>query len=316
MSTTIADLNALALPELYEELSAGGLVDRLIALMRDEDLGVSAQCGDITAIATAGAMDAEEHAVVVRSRGAGVVSGLATLPVLIDAFAPETSCEVLSHDGATVTAGDELARLAGPSLELHTLERPLLNLVGRLSGVATRTSEFVRTVRKAMDSSVEVLDTRKTTPGLRTREKYAVRCGGGTCHRIGLYDAVLVKDNHIAGVSVDGLAAHIARLAEVARADRALRFVEVEVDTLDQLAALLTVDAGVIDVVMLDNMAPPMLRKGVAMRDAKRPELLLEASGGVNLDTIGDIARTGVDRISVGSLTHGATWLDVGMAAD
>ena len=316
MISNSVDLNSLSLPDLYAQLVSGGLVDRLIALMRDEDLGEDGTCGDITAIASASTRAEDEHAVVVRTRADGIVAGLATLPALVEAFAPETSCEVLSHDGAHAKKGDELVRLAGPSLELHTLERPLLNLIGRLSGVASRTGLFVRAARDAADRDVEILDTRKTTPGLRLLEKYAVRCGGGSCHRIGLYDAVLVKDNHIAGVGTDALAAHIDSLVRAARNDRPLRFVEVEVDTLEQLDALLTLEPGTVNIALLDNMGPDVLRDGVARRDAHNPSMLLEASGGIDLDTIGDIARSGVDRISIGSITHGATWLDVGMDAD
>ena len=291
------------------------MVRRLIELMRDEDLGLGAHTGDITAIASGIARERDEHAVEVRARAEGIACGLALLPDVFDVFAPSVSCEILSYDSAVVSAGDPLVRLAGLSHELHVVERPLLNIIGRLSGVATRTAAFVRAARDATPHKVEILDTRKTTPGLRMLEKYAVLCGGGTCHRIGLYDAALVKDNHIASVENDALAAHIERLATAARSDRPLRFFEVEVDTLDQLEALLELDAGVIDIVMLDNMGPDLLKKAVTLRDEHQPTLKLEASGGVSLDTIGAIARSGVDRISVGSLTHGATWLDVGMDA-
>lgn len=315
MTTALEDLNALSLPDLYGRLSAGGLVRRLIGLMRDEDLGTGDDAGDITANASAGVSDRAVSTVEVRTRASGVVAGLAAIPDLLEVFAPHVSCEALRADGVMVDEGDALARLSGPTVELHVIERPLLNLVGRLSGVATRTAAFVRAVRDATDRSVAVLDTRKTTPGMRVLEKYAVRCGGGSCHRIGLFDAVLVKDNHLAGVATDALASHVQRLAEEARSRRPLRFVEVEVDTLGQLDALLMLPAGVLDVVMLDNMTTELLREAVARRDERQPSLLLESSGGVSLETIGGIARSGVDRISVGSLTHGATWLDVGMDA-
>jgi nicotinate-nucleotide pyrophosphorylase (carboxylating) len=157
-------------------------------------------------------------------------------------------------------------------------------------------------------------DTRKTTPGLRVLEKYAVRCGGGMCHRIGLFDAVLIKDNHIAGVGLAELAGVVSGAARKARAERReLQFVEVEVDSLDQLERVLTLERGVVDIVLLDNMGPPELRRAVQMRDASKCEPELEASGGVALQSVRAIAETGVERISAGTLTHGAVWMDVAM---
>jgi nicotinate-nucleotide pyrophosphorylase (carboxylating) len=158
-------------------------------------------------------------------------------------------------------------------------------------------------------------DTRKTTPGLRVLEKYAVRCGGGFCHRIGLFDAVLIKDNHLAGVSIAELPTFVARAAERAKgiAPRNTSFVECEVDSLEQLSALLTLPTGTLDIVLLDNMSVGQLKKACAMRDRANPKLELEASGGVNLKSIPAIASTGVDRISVGALTHSAVQLDIGL---
>jgi nicotinate-nucleotide pyrophosphorylase (carboxylating) len=156
-------------------------------------------------------------------------------------------------------------------------------------------------------------DTRKTTPGLRVLEKYAVRCGGGMCHRIGLFDAVLIKDNHIVGVGLDRLAAVVAEASRRARDEREVSFVEVEVESLAQLERVLGLGPGIVDIVLLDNMGLDDLRRAVAMRDASASKPALEASGGVRLDTVRAIAETGVERISAGTLTHGATWLDVAM---
>lgn len=317
MNTSPIDLNALTLDDLYAELASTSLVRRLIELMRDEDLGVGEHAGDISVrcFSAIPGVHTGRRSVEAVLREPGVVCGLATLSDLLNVFAPGVESKHFVHDGDFVDAGTELMRLTGNAEELLVLERPLLNILGRLSGVATRTAEFVRAVREATEAPVQILDTRKTTPGMRVLEKYAVRCGGGSCHRLGLHDAVMLKDNHIAGIPLDELPGRIEVGSISAHATRPLRFFEVEVDTLDQFDALLTLDEGVIDIVMLDNMGMDLLEIAVAMRNERAPGLLLESSGGVTLDTIGAIARTGVDRISIGSLTHGATWLDVGMDA-
>lgn len=304
------DLNSVPLPELYAELASTGLVRRLFELARDEDLGPEGSIeGDATS--QAAAPDDRNVSAELAMRGAGIVAGLAAVPDLISVIAPEASFETTRPDGSVVHPRDAVATVSGPARQVLALERPMLNLVGRLSGVATRTARFVQQVER---TGAQVLDTRKTTPGLRVLEKYAVRCGGAQLHRIGLYDAVLVKDNHIAGVPDDDLAEIITAL--VARARRAnddLRFVEIEVDTLEQFQRLLELPEGTIDIVLLDNMDPSLLRRAVKMRLDKRSPVRLEASGGIDLDTIRVVAEAGVDRISVGSLTHGATSLDVGL---
>jgi len=190
-----------------------------------------------------------------------------------------------------------------------TFERTLLNLVSRLCGIATRTATFVATA----GGGALVTDSRKTTPGLRRFEKYAVACGGGYLHRLGLDDAVMYKDNHLAAVPEADLAAALSDAIRRARADRPLRFTCVEVDRLDQLDVVLGLDAGLVDIVLLDNMDPDTLREAVSRRDAAGSRVVLEASGGVTLETIAAIAATGVERIAVGSITHGATWLDIGL---
>jgi nicotinate-nucleotide pyrophosphorylase (carboxylating) len=253
------------------------------------------------------------------ARAPGVIAGLAAAPEIVRLFAPQCTLTLLAKDGQAVTKGAKLATLRGPVRQILAAERTLLNLVGRLSGIATRTREFVRTMHAGpkLDKSIRgsLFDTRKTTPGLRVLEKYAVRCGGGACHRIGLHDAVLIKDNHIAGVTDRELPSAVAKAAAKARSTwpGRLRFIEVEVDTLDQFKALLTLPSGTINIVLLDNMPPPMLRKAVVLRDKLQPSLELEASGGITLQTVRKIAETGVDRLSVGSLTHGAVSLDVAL---
>ena len=180
---------------------------------------------------------------------------------------------------------------------------------------ATRTAAFVRTTE---GTRAHILDTRKTTPGLRVLEKYAVRCGGGLCHRLGLHDAVLIKDNHVAGLDLDGFQARIGEACAHAAGEREagrLRFVEVEVDTPEQFERALAIEPGLIDFVLLDNFSTEQLTAAVARRDGAGSAIRLEASGGVTLETAGPITRTGVDRISVGGLTHHAVSLDVGLDA-
>lgn len=297
-----------SLDGLYRRLHGTGLVRRVIELARDEDLGPAGV--DATSTACDG-MAARSRADLVARQG-GIVAGLAVMADVIEVFAADVSLDLRARDGERVEDGHVLARLEGSTLGLLAIERTVLNIVGRLSGVATLTSRFV--ARVPAGSRARVYDTRKTTPGLRVLEKYAVRCGGGESHRLGLHDAVLIKDNHIAGVRPGGLGAFVERAS--ARARRATPppgFVEVEVDSLEQLGELLTLPPGTVDIVLLDNMEPAAMREACARRDARAPALELEASGGVSLETIGAIARTGVDRISVGKLTHSAASLDVAL---
>ncbi|MEM8835882.1 MAG: carboxylating nicotinate-nucleotide diphosphorylase [Planctomycetota bacterium] len=300
-------MNDESLQDLYDAIESTGLIRRLFELARDEDLGKDGHPGDVTSIA----FDVPDHTIRahVRARDAGTLAGLACVPTMIDVFAPRTLLQKTLDDGSLFGPGDTLATLVGPAREVVEIERTLLNTLSRLSGVATLTARYVEAVGSG--TRAHVYDTRKTTPGLRVLEKYAVRCGGGRSHRLGLHDAVLVKDNHIASVAPDSLAERLR--AARARVTSPLQFVQVEVDSLPQLDALLALDAGVIDIVLLDNMTMDQLREAVARRDAHQPCLLLECSGGVRLDTIRDIARTGVDRISVGALTHQAVSLDIGL---
>jgi nicotinate-nucleotide pyrophosphorylase (carboxylating) len=272
---------------------------RLVELALAEDLGTT---GDRTSLATIPA-DATGRAAFV-ARSPGVVAGLPVAAMVCAAVDPQLAFAVVTPDGSRLERGTVLATVAGPLRAVLAAERTALNFLQRLSGVATLTRAFVDA---AGGHRAQLLDTRKTTPGWRLLEKYAVRCGGGVNHRVGLYDGVLIKDNHLAGLGGD-----VRRAVEAARAypGNAGLPVEVEVDTLEQLEHALAVRA---DIVLLDNMPPDLLRAAVARRDAVAPGVLLEASGGVNLRTVREIAATGVDRISVGALTHSAPALDVGL---
>lgn len=310
--SSLIDLNTLPLPEVYRALAASGLVSRLLELARDEDL---ATVGDVTSECSIGPESTATGVIVARS--GGVLAGLVVLPEIGRLLAPGCAVRMLVCDGDSVEPGTSAAEIRGPLREILAFERTALNILGRLSGVATRTRKFVEAV--GVGARGKLYDTRKTTPGLRVLEKYAVRCGGGCCHRIGLFDAVLMKDNHIADVAPSELGEHAARAAARARRQgHPLRFVELEVDSLDQLQSVLQVQATApedsrIDIVLLDNMGPDRLRQAAQMRDRVCARVELEASGGVTLDSIGEIARTGVDRVSVGSLTHGATWCDLAL---
>lgn len=309
-------LNTLPLGSLYAHLAQSGLVRRLLELAHEEDLGapargseVPAASGDVTTWACIPAWKQGVGQVVARK--GGVVAGLAVVPEMMRLFAPGCSFDAQASDGDEVGHEAVLGVLRGPLDEILELERTLLNLLGRLGGVATLTRTYARAIPAG--ARARLFDTRKTTPGLRVLEKYAVRCGGGYCHRIGLHDAMLIKDNHLAGVGVEALAAFVHEAVMRARRERTLAFVEVEVDTLEQLTALLTLPAGVIDMVLLDNMNAARLRQAVAMRDRAGSAIELECSGGVTLATLPELAGTGVDRISVGALTHSAVSLDVAL---
>lgn len=311
----IHDLNALDLASLYAELSKSGLVRRLIELARDEDLGPPPGLDATSASIRHKNRSADA---LLNARKACTVAGLAAVPDVLAVYAEALSAPLafrpLRADGDTVPANTTLGVITGPRAAVLAAERVVLNLVSRLSGVATLTRAYADRIRaEAPGSPARLYDTRKTTPGLRVLEKYAVRCGGGRSHRLGLYDAALLKDNHLAGVPTSELPALVAAAAHAARAHTPLRFVQVEADTLDQLDALLTLPGGVIDIVLLDNMTPEQMQAAVPKRDRANPALELEASGNVRLETIGAIARTGVDRISAGALTHQATSIDIGL---
>jgi nicotinate-nucleotide pyrophosphorylase (carboxylating) len=195
-------------------------------------------------------------------------------------------------------------------MSLLTLERPVLNVLSYLSGIATQTRTCVQSL---VDTTCRVFDTRKTVPGWRGLAKYAVRCGGGFCHRIGLYDAVLVKDNHLEGTQPGELTQLLNEKLAGARKAAPLKFVEVEVDSIEQLKHVLQCDAGLIDVILLDNMSIQDCTTAVQLRNETAPNVALEASGGLSLDTLRAVADTGVDRVAIGRLTHSVTALDLAM---
>jgi nicotinate-nucleotide pyrophosphorylase (carboxylating) len=249
-------------------------------------------------------------AVVVRQ--SGIVAGLMAGEVALDEMDVQVRWRAVVKDGDAVAAGQCLAELDGDVRDLLTAERLLLNIIGRLSGIASLTRTYVDTIQ---GTGARIYDTRKTTPGWRRLEKHAVRCGGGQNHRTGLYDAVLIKDNHLALSGVlPGEAVRRARQFLETSLPMDLRgeamIVEIEVDTLEQLDDAL---AAAPDIVLLDNMTLDQLREAVERRNRVNRSVELEASGGVTLHTVRGIAETGVDRISVGALTHSAVNLDVGL---
>jgi nicotinate-nucleotide pyrophosphorylase (carboxylating) len=261
-----------------------------------EDLG---RAGDITSLACLEA--GTRLSAAFAARQPGVIAGLGCARLAILAMDGEARFEAEVADGARVAAGAVLARVEGEARALLAAERSALNLLGRLSGVATLTAAYVAAVA---GTGARIVDTRKTTPGLRALEKYAVRCGGGTNHRFGLDDAVLIKDNHVAACGGVGEALRRARAA----AGHLVR-IEVEVDSLAQLAEALEHRP---DVIMLDNFSLADLGEAVALAAGRA---VLEASGGISLETARAIAATGVDVISVGALTHSAPALDIGLDA-
>ncbi len=272
------------------------LIEPVVRMALAEDLG---RAGDVTAQAC---IEAEARfSATFGARQAGTVAGLACARLAVAALDPTASFTALVADGDAIAPGTVLARVEGNARALLSAERTALNLLGRLSGVATLTAAYVQAVA---GTKARIADTRKTTPGLRHLEKYAVRCGGGLNHRFGLDDAILIKDNHVAASGGVGKALERARAAA-----GHLMKIEVEVDSLEQLEQALPHRP---DVIMLDNFSLEDLARAVAIVDGR---VVLEASGGVNLQTVGAIARTGVDVISVGALTHSVSVLDIGLDA-
>jgi nicotinate-nucleotide pyrophosphorylase (carboxylating) len=267
------------------------LVERAVAAALEEDLSLA---GDITTDSIIPAEAEGEAAIVLRKPG--VVAGLDLAEAAFKALDPHARFERRADDGGKVAAGGVVAEISGKTRALLTGERTALNFLGRLSGIATLTASYVAAVA---GTKARIACTRKTTPGLRALEKYAVRCGGGISHRFGLYDAVLVKDNHIAAAG--SLAKALERLR--ARGGHLVK-IEVEVDTLQQLEDALRFP---IDAVLLDNMDVETLKQAVKLVAGR---VTTEASGGVSLETVREIATTGVDVISVGALTHSPRNLD------
>ncbi len=288
--------------ELAERDNAGALIDLAIV----EDLSLLDD--DVT-----GRLTIPGHAIGSAryvARSSGILAGVPLLQTLAVRFGLEKGMNMNRRDGDPLEPGSEIANVEGSMRALLAMERTALNFLQRLSGIATLTAKFVEAVA---GTKAVILDTRKTTPGWRALEKYAVRCGGGTNHRIGLYDAVLIKDNHLAWLADSG--DPIGRAVEAARAGAppGTKFIEVEVDTLEQLDRALEVGP---DIILVDNLGPEKLAEAVRRRNERAPGILLEASGGVNLLTVRALAETGVDRISVGALTHSAPALDIGLDFD
>jgi len=262
------------------------------------------------------------------ARQDGVVCGIAVAKLVLDEMDIQAEFSARVVDGTSVKKGDILATLRGHARDLLTAERPILNFMGRLSGIASLTARYVAEIK---GTKARLYDTRKTIPGWRRLEKFAVHCGGGTNHRTGLFDAILIKDNHLAlgrqhfakhGAGEGGFTpAEAVRHArgfvadqklqrDMANADSPPMIVEIEVDSLDQLRQVLPETP---DIVLLDNMPPPQLAEAVEIRNQMEPSVELEASGNVRLETIRAIAESGVDRISCGALTHSAIAMDVAL---
>ena len=298
----------------YVMVSADELLEndlrRLVRLSIEEDLrgGV-----DWTSVCTIGADTRGSCHVVPRVEG--VCAGLVTVPWILEEFQADVACELLISDGDALIPGQPMLRVYGNVRDMLTSERTILNVLCRLCGIATQTKRFVATTAELR---ADVYDTRKTTPGWRLLEKYAVACGGGRNHRRGLYDGFLIKDNHLQLGGLPG-----PPLAPSDAAKRALAWrdgehesgspppiVEIEVDSLEQLRDVLPVGP---DIVLIDNFSLEEIHHAVQLRDELNPVVQLEVSGNVTIDTIVPIAATGVERVSSGALTHQATWLDLGL---
>ncbi len=272
--------------------------DMLIDLALAEDVGD----GDVTARYFI--PEGRRACAFVAVRKEGVISGVELAARVFCKVDPELDVEILITDGSRVGPGALLIRVKGSARSILTAERTALNFLQRLSGVATLTSQYVEQVK---GTRTQILDTRKTTPGYRQLEKQAVLDGGGTNHRIGLYDRAMVKDNHLVA---EGGAEAIQAAIHQLKADKPTVKVELEADSLDQVRTFLALDG--VDYILLDNMTLEQLRAAVTLR-GDRPQPQLEASGGITLKTLQEIAETGVDFISVGALTHSAPALDIGL---
>lgn len=283
----------------------------LIRLARDEDMGND----DVTSRLM---IDPNQVGVgTLMQKETGVTCGLPIVEMVCRTYAERLRVEQIPGFHLDIIEGrfsdsrtTPLLRVRGPLRSLLAAERVMLNFLQHLSGVATLTQRFVRRVQ---GTAARIVDTRKTLPGFRLLEKYAVVCGGGDNHRLGLYDGVLVKDNHIAAIPLRELAAYLGRMVQRSRQEDPRRPIEVEVDNLEQLRELLKVEG--LDVILLDNMDCPSMEEAVKLRDraGRKGKVELEASGGVTLETARAVAETGVERIAVGAITHSAPALDIGL---
>jgi len=290
----------------WDELDTAYL-RQLVTLAREEDLAGAGLArpvtpGDVTTSALVGSAPARAD---FAARQPMTVCGLELLPIIFENFG--AGCEIVSargvRDGVAVSKGTVLATVTGPAATLLTAERTALNFFQKLSGIATQTARHVAALG---NSRTKLLDTRKTTPGFRMLEKYAVACGGGWNHRLGLFDRVLIKDNHLAAAHATA-GGRLAAAVSLARARHPKLLIECEVDALEQIPPVL--DAGA-DVVLLDNFKPAELEKAVALIDRRAQT---EASGGVTLESLPEMSRLGLDYISCGALVHHAVWADIGL---
>ena len=283
----------------------------LVDLALAEDLGPQGAAGDITSQTFIPESSISSAKIVARS--VCVASGRAVAQEVFRRGAPSLTISVACAEGDSLSPGALLLEVTGPTRSILSGERTALNFLGHLCGIATISRRYADALADAfahvgIASAVKLLDTRKTTPGWRVLEKQAVKAGGCVNHRMGLYDAALVKDNHLAALGdLSLLPPVIAKL----HAEHPGLPIEIEADTLEQVERLLIMPG--IDVILLDNMSPELMIRAVALRAAIAPSVLLEASGGVTLESLGEIARTGVDRISVGALTHSAMNADLSL---
>lgn len=275
------------------------LIETIIRAALEEDLGPQMQ--DITSQLTIPAHQQSTATMNARQDGtlSGLIAGLSAFSIL------DPALEITLHaaDGDTISTGQKLATIQGNARAILSAERTALNIIGHMSGIATATQKYVNAVK---GTGTTICDTRKTLPGLRALQKYAVTCGGGANHRIGLYDAIMIKDNHIAAAGSITQALTNACLLK-----SHMMSLEIEVDTLEQLEEVLA--HGGAQCILLDNMAPQTLTQGVEKVKSAAPHIKTEASGGVSLETVRAIAETGVDYISVGALTHSVSQLDIGL---
>jgi len=296
-----------------EAFPAIDLLKPLIDLAKAEDLGPNSD--DVTSRLTI-----DENAIGVATlmqKEVGIACGLPIVEYICRAYDERLRVEQIPGFHMEIIEGrfsdarvTPLLRIRGPMRSLLSAERVILNFLQRMSGVATLTQRYVR---KVAGTSAKIYDTRKTIPGFRTLDKYAVRAGGGFNHRIGLYDGLLVKDNHLAGYPLKELVSRLQPIVNQCRSEDPTRLVEIEVDTIEQLREVLKLD-GVV-VVLLDNMDCPKMETAVDLRNkaGKKDVVDLEASGGITLETVRSVAQTGVDRIAIGALTHSAPAMDIGM---
>ena len=296
------DIPILPVNEILQQFGQSFLptqaVRELLNRCVDEDGGCE---GDVTSRSIIQSEASGRFAVNVR--GEGVIAGLEPLSRGIDVFG-DLSMTICCQEGEVVQDAT-IAHLEGKIQTVLLAERTILNVLGHACGIATTTKLYVKAIA---ETECVVCDTRKTTPGLRLLDKYAVACGGGTPHRIGLHDAALYKDNHLAGL--DDPRGALQDAIKIVRQDQSLKFVEVEVDSLQQLEEVLVLD---VDFVLLDNFSIEQLQQAVEMRNNSAKQPSLEASGGITIETVFDIAQTGVDRVAIGALTHQAPWLDIGL---